>query len=87
MDFASSESMTQVFYDLLDNGQYLAEILPIFTSNVASLMNFSQKGRLSVNADADLLVLDQKNRIEHVMAQGCWHVFNKQIIKKGSFEK
>jgi beta-aspartyl-dipeptidase (metallo-type) len=87
MDFASSESMTQVFYDLLDNGQKLQEILPIFTSNVASLMNFSHKGRLSVDADADLLVLDENNRIEHVMAQGCWHVFNKQIIKKGSFEK
>ena len=87
MDFASSESMTQVFYDLLDHGQKLQDILPVFTSNVASLMNFHHKGRLTKESDADLIVLDHKNRIEHVMAQGHWHVFNKEIIKKGSFEK
>jgi len=86
MDFASSTSMTEVFYQLLDNDEPLEQFLPFFTSNVATLMRFNDKGRIKLGADADLLVLDKKNRIDHVMAQGLWHVFAKQIIKKGSFE-
>ncbi|MFT7528814.1 MAG: beta-aspartyl-dipeptidase (metallo-type) [Arenicella sp.] len=86
MDFASSSSMTQVFYDLVDSGIAIDKVLPYFTSNVATLMNFGHKGCLSVGADADLLVLDNKQRIDHVMAQGQWHVYEKQIVKKGSFE-
>ena len=86
MDFASSTSMTEVFYALLDDGQAMEKFLPFFTSNVATLMQFHHKGRLALGLDADLLVLDDNNRINHVMANGLWHVFDKQIIKKGSFE-
>jgi beta-aspartyl-dipeptidase (metallo-type) len=86
MDFASSSSMTQVFYDLVDSGIAIDKVLPYFTSNVATLMNFGHKGRLSVGADADLLILDNKQRIDHVMAQGQWHVYAKQIVRNGSFE-
>ena len=86
MDFASSSAMTDVFYELLDHGQSIEKVLPFFTSNVAALMNFSHKGRLQLGADADLILLDTKNRINHVMAQGQWHVFDKQIVKKGVFE-
>ena len=86
MDFAKSSSMTEVFYQLLDDGAEMQQILPFFTRNVAELMNFDAKGRLQEGADADLLILDSDNRIDHVMAQGHWHVFEKQIIKKGSFE-
>ena len=50
-------------------------------------MNFKKKGRLTLGCDADLLILDPKMRIKHVMAQGQWHVFDQQIIKKGSFEE
>ena len=86
MDFAKSSSMTEVFYQLLDDGAKMQQILPFFTSNVATLMNFNSKGRLQEGADADLLILDSGNRIDHVMAQGQWHVFDKQIIRKGTFE-
>lgn len=86
MDFASSTSMTEVFYQLLDSGVAMEACLPFFTSNVAALMSFKNKGRLTPGCDADLLILDPKKRIKHVMAHGQWHVFDKQIIKKGSFE-
>lgn len=87
MDFASSTAMTEVFYQLVDEQIGLASLLPYFTSNVAELMNFTHKGRLAVGCDADLLVLDDAKRINHVMAQGHWHVYDKQIKRKGSFEK
>lgn len=86
MDFASSTAMTAVFYQLLDNGVDLERCLPFFTSNVATLLNFYHKGKLNVGCDADLVVLDANNRIQHVMALGHWHIFAKNIIKKGSFE-
>jgi beta-aspartyl-dipeptidase (metallo-type) len=86
MDFASSISMTEVLYQLLDEGVPMQDCLPFFTSNVATLMNFSQKGQLTTGADADLIVLDQQNRISHVMAQGQWHMLDKIMIKKGTFE-
>ncbi len=86
MDFASSSSMTDVFYKLIDDGAAIEQILPFFTSNVAALMNFHSKGQLSLGFDADLIVLDSNHRINHVMAQGQWHVFDKQITRKGTFE-
>lgn len=86
MDFANSQAMTDVFYELLDNGQEMTKVLPFFTSNIATLMNFYHKGRISTHYDADLIVLNPKNRIQHVMANGCWHVFNQQLKRKGTFE-
>ncbi len=87
MDFASSIEMTKVFFQVLQAGVALEKLLPIFTSNIADLMLLHTKGRISTRHDADLVVLDRQNQnIEHVMALGQWHVFNKQLIKKGTFE-
>lgn len=86
IDFADSQSMTEVFYKLLDNGENMQVFLPFFTSNVAALMNFHSKGSIEIGKDADILVLDKHNRIEHVMAMGQLHVKHKQQIIKGTFE-
>ena len=86
MAFAASQSMTNVFYELLDHGENMAAILPFFTLNVAQLMNFHKKGRIEVGANADILILDKHNRIDHVMAMGQWHVKHKQQLLKGTFE-
>jgi beta-aspartyl-dipeptidase (metallo-type) len=86
MDFAASQSMTNVFYELLDNGEDISSVLPFFTKNIAQLMNFHNKGRIEVGADADILILDENKRIEHVMAMGQRHVKHKQQLLKGTFE-
>ncbi len=86
MDFADSQSMTNIFYELVDNGEKIETFLPFFTENVAQLMNFHQKGRIQKGVDADIIILNKQNRIEHVMAMGHWHVKYKQQIKKGTFE-
>ena len=86
MDFADSQSMTDIFYELVDDGQKIEDFLPFFTLNVAKLMNFHQKGRIEVGADADLIILNKQKRIEHVMAMGRWHVRNNQQTIKGTFE-
>lgn len=86
MDFANSKSMTEVFYQLLDEGFAIDKCLPFFSTNVATLMNFENKGRLDLGMDADLLILDHTKRISHVMARGQWHVFENKLVKKGTFE-
>lgn len=86
MDFANSMAMTEVFYQLVDEGVAIEKCLPFFTENVAALMNFECKGKLEVGMDADLIVLNEQRRINHVMANGHWHIYNNTLIKKGTFE-
>jgi beta-aspartyl-dipeptidase (metallo-type) len=86
MSFADSQSMTNIFYQLLDNGETIEHFLPFFTLNVAQLMNFHHKGRIQSGMDADIILLNKQKRIEHVMAMGHWHVKHQQLIKKGTFE-
>lgn len=87
MDFASSSSMTNIFFSLLRSGMPLQDILPIFTTNSATLLNLHRKGRISIQHDADLVVLDkQQQKIEHVMALGKWHISHGRPVIKGTFE-
>ena len=58
-----------------------------FTSNVAELLRLAGKGRLGVGADADLVVLEADNAVQHVMARGRWHRFDGRPRIQGPFEK
>jgi beta-aspartyl-dipeptidase (metallo-type) len=86
MDFANSTAMTEVLYQLLDDGVPLQDCLPFFTKNVATLMNFHKKGQILPGFDADLVILGDSQRISHVMAKGVWHWFDSSLVKKGTFE-
>ncbi len=68
------------------HGLGLAEVLPIFTRNVASLLRLPGKGRLAVGADADLLVLDAGLNLDSVLARGRWLVRGGQALVRGAFE-
>ena len=46
-----------------------------------------RKGRIARGCDADLLIVDQDNRIEGVMARGAWHVKNGRQLVSGLFEE
>ncbi len=86
MDFASSSALTEVFYQLQDSTLAMETFLPCFTSNVADLLCLTGKGRIAAQHDADLLVLNKQGKLEHVMAQGQWHMFAQQQVIKGTFE-
>jgi beta-aspartyl-dipeptidase (metallo-type) len=87
MGFASCSAMAECFKNLLDNGLSEQAVLPLMTSNVASLLRLQQKGRIGQGLDADLVVLDQANRIDHVMARGVWHLKDRQQLLSGLFEE
>lgn len=61
--------------------------IQILTSNVAKALGiFPQKGSISTNMDADLLIFDSDLNVDSVIAKGKFLMKNKQILTKGTFE-
>jgi beta-aspartyl-dipeptidase (metallo-type) len=70
-----------------DNILDLPGALSLVTSNVAAATGLSNKGRIAVGADADLLVLSDTLELETVIARGTVVVDGKKIVKRGMFEE
>ncbi len=65
----------------------LPSALPVFTANVADQLRLPRKGRLVVEADADLVILDARGGAHDVMAGGRWWVRNGVQVVHGMFER
>ncbi len=87
MGLASCQAMADCFKNLLDRGLAPETVLPFMTSNVADLLKLPGKGRIAQGGDADLVVVDQNNNIDGVMARGAWHVRDGRQVKTGLFEE
>jgi beta-aspartyl-dipeptidase (metallo-type) len=57
----------------------------VVTSNVAAILKLSGKGRVAAGMDADLLLLDEEDRIRHLLANGRWLVRDGEVIQRGAF--
>lgn len=86
MDVGRSAALGEALATLLGRGHALAEVLPPFTRNVADLLRLPRKGRLTVGADADLVVLDESHAIRDVMAGGRYVVRGGEPTAHGTFE-
>jgi beta-aspartyl-dipeptidase (metallo-type) len=65
----------------------LEEMLPAFTCNPAQALKLERKGRLTAEADADVLVLRRDTLdLVHVFARGRQMLRDGQVIVKGRFE-
>lgn len=87
MDVGRPETLTQALAALLERGLSLADVLPVFTANVADALRLSHKGRLRAGADADLVVLDERAGVHAVMARGRWLVRDAVQVAFGMFEQ
>lgn len=87
LDYGRCTLLSDCIKELLDEGFALDEVISPFTSNVAKLLKLHNKGQIKIGNDADLVILDQDNKIESVMALGQWHQKNHKTIKFGSFEQ
>jgi beta-aspartyl-dipeptidase (metallo-type) len=87
MDVGRPAALAGALHALLTSGMALEDVLPVFTSNVASTLRLSGKGRIAVGGDADLVVLDANHRIRDVMAGGRFHVRAGEAIVTGMFEQ
>ncbi len=86
LDFARCTALSDGLKELLDDGVAEEDVLPTMTSNVATLLRLSKKGYIDVGMDADLVILDENNRIQDVMAMGHWHQKEYQTLIFGDFE-
>jgi beta-aspartyl-dipeptidase (metallo-type) len=86
MDVGRPAALADTLQVLLTRGQALEKILPIFTSNVASVLRLPQKGTIAAGADADLVSLDDEHRIRDVMARGRFLVRGGEPVVRGTFE-
>lgn len=86
MDVGRPGALLSTLGELLQRGVPLAQALPAFTSNVATTLRLSGKGRIAVGADADLVCLDEDHRALHVIARGRLHREHGKTRLRGSFE-
>ncbi|HUU06175.1 MAG TPA: beta-aspartyl-peptidase [Patescibacteria group bacterium] len=78
-----------IFIELIDAVRQeklpLEKVLPAVTANVARILKLNNKGRIGIGMDADLLLLDEKDQITHLLAHGRWLIRNNEIIHPDSF--
>lgn len=87
MDIGRAASLPLTLKTLLAGGAPLEQILPAFTSNVANLLRFDDRGRIKAGNAADFVVLDDNDDIHDVMIAGIWHVKDRQQQIFGQFEE
>lgn len=69
-----------------EEGLSMDQALPCLTTSPADVLGLPQKGRLAVDADADLITLDQDWRIQDVFAGGTAMQRDGELLVKGTFE-
>lgn len=87
MDVGRPSMLMLTLQDLLQGGARLQDVLPAFTSNVAALLRFHDRGRIAAGLQADLVVLSEDHRIDEVMVAGIWHVRGGRQQVFGQFER
>ncbi len=66
----------------------LEHVLPCFTANPAAALELSNKGRLEVQMDADVVILNKESLdIVHVIARGKHFINNGQLVIKSKQEE
>jgi beta-aspartyl-dipeptidase (metallo-type) len=86
MDVGRAATLARTLAALWRGGRAPETFLPAFTQNPARLLKLAGKGNLAAGADADLVVLDGDGLPRSVMAGGRWHLFEGEVLLRGTFE-
>ncbi|GGK06839.1 isoaspartyl dipeptidase [Lentibacillus kapialis] len=77
----------QVAEAVKEQGLPLEDVLRLVTTNTATALKLSKKGRIQEATDADVLILDKEAlSIQHVFAKGRHMMNDQQLLVKGTFE-
>ena len=83
---AKLSSLQKDLRALLMSGLDFSVALKPFTSNVATFLGLSSKGRIAVDGDADITALDSDMNIDTVIAKGRVMVESGKAVVRGMFE-
>lgn len=72
---------------VVDEGLPWEKALPFVTSNPANILKLNGKGFIQPGMDADIVLLNKKNQIDFLIANGNIMIKEGQLIKKGTFEE
>jgi beta-aspartyl-dipeptidase (metallo-type) len=72
---------------VLEEGISIETALKTVTSNPARILKLHRKGQIKVQKDADLLILDESLELNSVIAIGKWMMKDKNLVRKGNYEK
>jgi beta-aspartyl-dipeptidase (metallo-type) len=86
MEIGTAGGLLAALAEARTRGVALADALPAFTSNPATLLRLAGKGRIAVGADADLCALDDRGRACDVVIGGNIHVHDGKARVLGPFE-
>jgi beta-aspartyl-dipeptidase (metallo-type) len=65
----------------------LENAVKVITSNIADILKLKQKGRILPGKDADLVLINEDFKIQHVVALGKLMMKNGELLKRGCYEK
>jgi beta-aspartyl-dipeptidase (metallo-type) len=86
MDVGSAGALLATLREALARGMTLEAALPAFTANPARLLRLARKGRLAAGNDADIVILDEQQRVQTVLVRGKIHVEDGTAVQRGTFE-
>ena len=87
MDIGQPVTLLETLQELLKDGFDLEQVLPVFTRNPARVAGLTHKGRLAQGLEADLIILDDHDAIDSVIARGQWMMRGGKITRRGPFER
>jgi len=73
---------------VLKDGVNFSDAIKVITSNIATNLKLSNKGKIQEGKDGDIVIIDSQSLdIQYVLAKGREMVSEGQVITKGVFEK
>jgi beta-aspartyl-dipeptidase (metallo-type) len=86
MDVGSAGALLATLREALARGMALEAALPAFTSNPARLLRLARKGTIAAGNDADIVILDEQQRVQTVLVRGKIHIEEGTAVQRGTFE-
>ncbi len=81
-----SANLRELVDAVMDENIPLETAIKVLTSNPTDILKLKQKGRIEVGKDADILLLDDKMKIRHMLALGQFMKREYVATRKGSYE-
>jgi beta-aspartyl-dipeptidase (metallo-type) len=86
MDVGAAGALLATLREALARGMALEAALPAFTSNPARVLRLARKGAIAAGNDADIVILDEQQRVQTVLVRGKIHFEDGTAVQRGTFE-